>query len=104
MARLNKRQLKKAHKKRIDQLFKDYNKELVCELLTNQLRMVEVIEGPDEIFVSEEALKLIIEHSKRNLISTHGKKLGDQLREHLVLMDIILEPIGNLMLQKIILR
>lgn len=64
MARLNKRQLKKAHKKRIDKLFKDYNKELVCELLTNQLRMVEVIEGPDEIFVSEEALKLIIEHSK----------------------------------------
>ncbi|ANN87501.1 virion structural protein [Shigella phage SHSML-52-1] len=49
MARLNKRQLKKAHKKRIDRLFKDYNKELVCELLTNQLRMVEVIEGPDEI-------------------------------------------------------
>lgn len=64
MARLNKRQLKKARKKRIDQLFKDYNKELVCELLTNQLRMVEIIEGPDEIFVSEEALKLIIEHSK----------------------------------------
>ena len=64
MARLNKRQLNKAHKKRIDQLFKDYNKELVCELLTNQLRTVEVIEGPDEIFVSEEALKLIIEHSK----------------------------------------
>lgn len=64
MARLNKRQLKKANKKRIDQLFKDYNKELVCELLTNQLRMVEVIEGPDEIFVSEEDLKLIIDHSK----------------------------------------
>lgn len=64
MARLNKRQLKKARKKRIDQLFKDYNKELVRELLTNQLRTVEVIEGPDEIFVSEEALKLIIEHSK----------------------------------------
>lgn len=66
MARLNKRQLKKAHKKRIDQLFKDYNKELVCELLTNQLRMVDCVieEGPDEIFVSEEALKLIIEHSK----------------------------------------
>lgn len=51
MARLNKRQLKKAHKKRIDQLFKDYNKELVCELLTNQLRMVDWVieEGPDEI-------------------------------------------------------
>ena len=64
MARLNKRQLKKARKKRIDQLFKDYDKELVCELLTNQLSMVEVIEGHDEIFVSEEALKLIIEHSK----------------------------------------
>lgn len=66
MARLNKCQLKKAHKKRIDQLFKDYNKELVCELLTNQLRMVDWVieEGPDEIFVSEEALKLIIEHSK----------------------------------------
>ncbi|UIU27975.1 hypothetical protein SA20RB_029 [Escherichia phage vB_EcoM_SA20RB] len=64
MARLNKRQLKKARKKRIDQLFKDYNKELVCELLTNQLHMVEVTEGHDEIFVSEEALKLIIEHSK----------------------------------------
>lgn len=64
MARLNKRQLKKARKKRIDQLFKNYDKELVCELLTNQLRMVEIIEGPDEIFVSEEALKLIIEHSK----------------------------------------
>ncbi|WPK37175.1 hypothetical protein [Escherichia phage FL12] len=66
MARLNKRQLKKAHKKRINQLFKDYNKELVCELLTNQLRMVDWVieEGPDEIFVSEEALKLIIEHSK----------------------------------------
>ena len=64
MARLNKRQLKKARKKHIDQLFKDYDKELVCELLTNQLRMVEIIEGPDEIFVSEEALKLIIEHSK----------------------------------------
>lgn len=66
MARLNKRQLKKARKKRIDQLFKDYDKGLVCELLTNQLRMVDwvVKEGPDEIFVSEEALKLIIEHSK----------------------------------------
>ncbi|WPJ67640.1 virion structural protein [Escherichia phage JoYop] len=64
MARLNKRQLKKAHKKRIDQLFKDYDKGLVCELLTNQLRMVEVTEGHDEIYVSEEALKLIIEHSK----------------------------------------
>ncbi|EFW2850942.1 hypothetical protein G10400_00031 [Escherichia phage vB_EcoM_G10400] len=66
MARLNKRQLKKARKKRIDQLFKDYDKELVCELLSNQLRMVDwvVEEGPDEIFVSEEALKLIIEHSK----------------------------------------
>lgn len=66
MARLNKRQLKKAHKKRIDQIFKDYNKELTHELLTNQLRMVDwvVKEGPVEIFVSEEALKLIIEHSK----------------------------------------
>lgn len=66
MARLNKRQLKKAHKKRIDQLFKDYDKELVCELLSNQLRAVDwvVEEGHDEIFVSEEALKLIIEHSK----------------------------------------
>lgn len=64
MARLNKRQLKKARKKRIDQLFKNYDKELVCELLTNQLRMVEVTEGHDEIYVSEEALKLIIEHSK----------------------------------------
>ncbi|QHR63649.1 hypothetical protein teqhal_38 [Escherichia phage teqhal] len=66
MARLNKRQLKKAHKKRIDQLFKDYNKELTYELLSNQLRMVDWVieEGPDEIFVSEEALKLIIEHSK----------------------------------------
>ena len=66
MARLNKRQLKKDRKKRIDQLFKDYNKELVCELLSNQLRMVDwvVEEGPDEIFVSEESLKLIIEHSK----------------------------------------
>ncbi|AWD91640.1 hypothetical protein [Enterobacteria phage vB_EcoM_IME339] len=66
MARLNKRQLKKAHKKRIDQLFKNYDKELVCELLSNQLRAVDwvVEEGPDEIFVSEEALKLIIEHSK----------------------------------------
>lgn len=64
MARLNKRQLKKARKKRIDQLFKDCSKELVCELLTNQLHMVEVTEGHDEIFVSEEALKLIIEHSK----------------------------------------
>ena len=69
MARLNKRQLKKAHKKRIDQLFKNYDKELVCELLSNQLHMADwvdwvVEEGPDEIFVSEEALKLIIEHSK----------------------------------------
>ncbi|WAX13216.1 hypothetical protein ECO07P2_00210 [Escherichia phage ECO07P2] len=66
MARLNKRQLKKARKKRIDQLFKNYDKELVCELLSNQLRMADwvVEEGPDEIFVSEEALKLIIEHSK----------------------------------------
>ncbi|WBY53156.1 hypothetical protein CPTGe15NRG0073_232 [Escherichia phage Ge15] len=66
MARLNKRQLKKARKKRIDQLFKNYDKELVCELLSNQLRVVDwvVEEGPDEIFVSEEALKLIIEHSK----------------------------------------
>ncbi|EJP8998586.1 hypothetical protein NZD16_000084 [Escherichia coli] len=69
MARLNKRQLKKARKKRINQLFKDYDKELVCELLSNQLRTVDwvdwvVEEGPDEIFVSEEALKLIIEHSK----------------------------------------
>ncbi|EFW8532402.1 hypothetical protein FCN39_01215 [Shigella flexneri] len=69
MARLNKRQLKKARKKRIDQLFKDYDKELVCELLSNQLRMVDwvVEEGPDEIFVSEEALKLIIEHSNENI-------------------------------------
>ncbi|AWM12175.1 virion structural protein [Escherichia phage vB_EcoM_NBG2] len=69
MARLNKRQLKKARKKRIDQLFKDYDKELVCELFSNQLRMVDWVDwvvekGPDEIFVSEEALKLIIEHSK----------------------------------------
>lgn len=69
MARLNKRQLKKARKKRINQLFKDYDKELVCELLSNRLRTVDwvdwvVEEGPDEIFVSEEALKLIIEHSK----------------------------------------
>lgn len=40
MARLNKRQLKKAHKKRIDQLFKNYDKELVCELLSNQLQHV----------------------------------------------------------------
>lgn len=69
MARLNKCQLKKARKKRIDQLFKNYDKELVCELLSNQLRVVDwvdwvVEEGPDEIFVSEEALKLIIEHSK----------------------------------------
>lgn len=69
MARLNKRQLKKARKKRIDQLFKNYDKELMCELLSNQLRVVDwvdwvVEEGPDEIFVSEEALKLIIEHSK----------------------------------------
>lgn len=66
MARLNKRQLKKARKKRIDQLFKNYDKELTYELLSNQLRMVDwvVEEGPDEIFVSEEALKLIIEHSK----------------------------------------
>ncbi|AYP69945.1 hypothetical protein DalCa_030 [Escherichia phage vB_EcoM_DalCa] len=66
MARLFKRQLKKARKKRIDQLFKDYDKELVCELFSNQLRMVDwvVEKGPDEIFVSEEALKLIIEHSK----------------------------------------
>ena len=66
MARLNKRQLKKAHKKRIDQLFKNYDKELTYELLSNQLRTVDwgVEEGLDEIFVSEEALKLIIEHSK----------------------------------------
>lgn len=66
MARLNKRQLKKAHKKRIDQLFKNYDKELTYELLSNQLRMVDWVaeESPDEIFVSEEALKLIIEHSK----------------------------------------
>lgn len=66
MARLNKRQLKKARKKRIDQLFKNYDKELTYELLSNQLRMVDWVieEGPDEIFVSEEALKLIIEHSK----------------------------------------
>lgn len=66
MARLNKRQLKKARKKRIDRLFKDYDKELTYELLSNQLRMVDWVaeESPDEIFVSEEALKLIIEHSK----------------------------------------
>lgn len=66
MARLNKRQLKKAHKKRIDQLFKNYDKELTYELLSNQLRMVDWVaeESPDKIFVSEEALKLIIEHSK----------------------------------------
>ncbi|AYD85296.1 hypothetical protein [Escherichia phage vB_EcoM_CE1] len=66
MARLNKRQLKKAHKKRIDQLFKNYDKELTYELLSNQLRAVDWVaeESPDEIFVSEEALKLIIEHSK----------------------------------------
>ncbi|UNI72772.1 hypothetical protein IsfPm2_gp30c [Proteus phage Isf-Pm2] len=41
MARLNKRQLKKAHKKRIDQLFKNYDKELTYELLSNQLRVVD---------------------------------------------------------------
>lgn len=66
MARLNKRQLKKAHKKRIDQLFKNYDKELTYELLSNQLRAVDwgVEKGLDEIFVSKEALKLIIEHSK----------------------------------------
>nr|CAJ1578249.1 hypothetical protein SOLLY_030 [Escherichia phage vB_Eco_Solly] len=34
----------------------------------------------------------------------HDKKPGDWLVEHLVLMDIILEPIGSLMLQPIILR
>ena len=33
----------------------------------------------------------------------HGKKPGDRLVEHLVLMDIILELIGSLMLQPIIL-
>lgn len=80
MARLNKRQLKKAHKKRIDQLFKNYDKELTYELLSNQLqqvsklitiksdhlRMVDwgVEEGQHEIFISEEAFKLIVEHSK----------------------------------------
>lgn len=66
MARLNKRQLKKAHKKRIDQLFKDYNKELVCELLTNQLHKAYTIKtGHIQLGkVHEEALKLIIEHSK----------------------------------------
>ncbi|CAA7537650.1 virion structural protein [Escherichia phage teqskov] len=69
MARLNKRQLKKAHKKRIDQLFKNYDKELTYELLSNQLRAVDwgVEEGLDEIFVSKEALKLIIEHSNENI-------------------------------------
>ena len=40
MARLNKRQLKKAHKKRINQLFKNYDKELTYELLSNQLQHV----------------------------------------------------------------
>lgn len=80
MARLNKRQLKKAHKKRIDRLFKDYNKEFTYELLTNQLQQVSKLitiksdhlhmvdwiaeEGQPEIFVDEKALKLIIEHSK----------------------------------------
>lgn len=40
MARLNKRQLKKAHKKRINQLFKNDNSELICKLLSNQLQHV----------------------------------------------------------------
>lgn len=40
MARLNKRQLKKAHKKRIGQLFKNDNSELICKLLSNQLQHV----------------------------------------------------------------
>ncbi|CUL02479.1 hypothetical protein [Escherichia phage slur07] len=67
MARLNKRQLKKARKKRIDQLFKDYDKELVCEFLSNQLRKAYTIKTghiPLGKWVHEEALKLIIEHSK----------------------------------------
>ena len=67
MARLNKRQLKKAHKKRIDQLFKDYDKELVCELLSNQLHKAYTIKTghiPLGKLVREEALKLIVEHSK----------------------------------------
>lgn len=67
MARLNKRQLKKAHKKRIDQLFKNYDKELVCELLSNQLHKAYTIKTghiPLGECVHEEALKLIVEHSK----------------------------------------
>ncbi|CUL01264.1 hypothetical protein [Escherichia phage slur04] len=66
MARLNKRQLKKARKKRIDQLFKNYDKELICELLSNQLRKAHTIKTghiPGK-WLHEEALKLIIEHSK----------------------------------------
>lgn len=67
MARLNKRQLKKARKKRIDQLFKNYDKELTYELLSNQLHKAYAIKTghiPLGKLVREEALKLIIEHSK----------------------------------------
>ena len=67
MVRLNKRQLKKARKKRIDQLFKNYDKELTYELLSNQLHKAYTIKTghiPLGKLVREEALKLIIEHSK----------------------------------------
>lgn len=43
MARLNKRQLKKARKKRVDLLFKNASIDILKQLLANQLRHYKVI-------------------------------------------------------------
>ncbi|AIZ02373.1 virion structural protein [Escherichia phage vB_EcoM_VR25] len=70
MSRLNKRQLKKARKKRAEWLIKNADHELVEELLANQLRhitqLITVKSDHMHMFdwVNEETLKLIAEHSK----------------------------------------
>ena len=70
MARLNKRQLKKARKKRAEWLIKNTDHKLVEELLANQLRHITqlITVKSDHMrmvdWVNEETLKTIVEHTK----------------------------------------
>lgn len=70
MARLNKRQLKKARKKSTEWLIKNADHKLVEELLTNQLRHITqlITVKSDHMrmvdWVNEETLKTIVEHTK----------------------------------------
>nr|DAH51012.1 MAG TPA: hypothetical protein [Caudoviricetes sp.] len=70
MARLNKRQLKKARKKSAGWLIKNADHKLVEELLANQLRhitqLITVKSDHTHMvdWVNEEALKTIVEHTK----------------------------------------